>query len=228
MSRQLYSTDDVIAVTGLAREAKVIARPGVVAIAGGGDGPALEERVIQALAKGANRLISVGLCGALASGLRAGDCLVATEVVAGERFAADAAWTKALLAATPGARPALIAGSDAVVASREEKSALRRATGADAVDMESHRVARLAGERGLPFAVLRVVSDTAQQSLPPAARVAMRRDGRIDVPAVLRSLAGKPGQIPALIRTAWEAEKAFRILGRCRDRLGGAVEQLKA
>jgi adenosylhomocysteine nucleosidase len=44
----------------------------------------------------------------------------------------------------------------------------------------------------------------------------MTKSGGVDILAVLRSLAAQPAQIPALIRTAWEAEKAFRALERCR------------
>ena len=54
-------------------------------------------------------------------------------------------------------------------------------------------------------------------------RIAAGGDGRhdqiggVDIPAVLPSLGhASPQQIPALIRTAWEAEKAFRALHRCR------------
>jgi len=44
----------------------------------------------------------------------------------------------------------------------------------------------------------------------------MSKSGKVDVRAVLRSLVFRPTQIPALIRTAWEAEKAFQALFRCR------------
>ncbi len=82
--------------------------------------------------------------------------------------------------------------------------------------MESHIAARVADQNGLPFAAVRVVSDSWQQSLPPAALVAMSTTGKVDLVAVLRSLISQPGQIPALMRTAWEAEKAFRALFRYR------------
>jgi hypothetical protein len=81
--------------------------------------------------------------------------------------------------------------------------------------MESHVVARVARRNDRPFAAVRVVSDSSHQSLPPAALVAMASTGRIDVMAVLRSLLSRPAQLPALVRTAWEAEKAFRTLSRC-------------
>src|SRR5215471_5012135 len=94
-------------------------------------------------------------------------------------------------------------------------AALHEATRADAVDMESHLAARVAGERGLPFATLRVISDRADHSLPQAVLVAMEPDGSIALGRVLKSVATNPAQIPALIRTARESEKAFATLLRC-------------
>jgi nucleoside phosphorylase len=57
------------------------------------------------------------------------------------------------------------------------KRALRAETGALAVDMESHVAARVAARRGLPFAVVRVISDSADEALPPAAQIGMKPDG---------------------------------------------------
>jgi len=81
-------------------------------------------------------------------------------------------------------------------------------------------VARVARRHRLPFAVVRVISDAAHRTLPPAARVGMKPDGRMDLPAVLSSLLVNPGQLPALIRTGLEAERAFRALLRGYRRLG--------
>ena len=48
----------------------------------------------------------------------------------------------------------------------------------------------------------------------------MRADGGVDLPAVLRSLMAAPWQLPALVRTGLEAEKAFRALLRGHRLLG--------
>ncbi|HXZ67653.1 MAG TPA: hypothetical protein VEH07_03600 [Alphaproteobacteria bacterium] len=114
----------------------------------------------------------------------------------------------------------VIAGGDVVVASASEKDQLRAQTSALAADMESHIAARAAAEANIPFAALRIVSDEASEALPPAAIVAMRADGIIDIGAVVGSLMVRPAQIPALMRTARNAEIAFRALLRCRDALG--------
>ena len=92
------------------------------------------------------------------------------------------------------------------------KAALYASTGALAVDMESHVAAAFAAEHGLPFVALRVISDGADRALPKAAQAGMKKDGGMDILAVLRELAKDPRQLPALIRTGREAEVAFQRL----------------
>jgi nucleoside phosphorylase len=132
----------------------------------------------------------------------------------------DSLWTGRLAARLPEATRGLVLGANAMVAEVTQKAALHRVTGASAVDMESHVVARVAQRHRLPFAVARVVSDAAHHSLPPAARVGMKSDGRMDLSSVLRSLLENPRQLPALIRTGFEAEQGFRALLRGYRRLG--------
>jgi adenosylhomocysteine nucleosidase len=62
---------------------------------------------------------------------------------------------------------------------------------------------------------LRVVSDDARRTLPPAARIALLPSGSIDMPAVLGSVLRAPLQILPLVQTAWEAEIAFAKLLTC-------------
>ena len=105
-----------------------------------------------------------------------------------------------------------IAAGDVMVVDAAAKAALHARTGALAVDMESHVAAHFAANRGLPFAALRVISDGADRALPRAAQAGMKKDGGIDVLAVLKALARDPRQLAALIRTGLEAEVAFRQL----------------
>ncbi|MBI0539409.1 hopanoid-associated phosphorylase [Roseomonas sp. KE2513] len=213
----------LLAATGLLREARILAAPGVEVVAGGGDRARLEAE-LDRLAPGATGLISIGIAGALAPGLRPGDWVVATAVIdSAARFETDAAWAARLRAALPGAATGPVLGADMMVAEAAAKTALHRGTSALAVDMESHVAARVARRHGLPFAVARVVSDAADRTLPPAARVGMRPDGGMDLPAVLRALLAAPLQLPALIRTGWEAEQAFRALLRGHGRLGRSL-----
>jgi hypothetical protein len=120
----------------------------------------------------------------------------------------------------PRAAKGLLLGVDALVATAAQKAALHRTIGAVAIDMESHIAARIARRHCLPFVSARVISDAAHRTLPPAARVGMRRDGRVDMSAVLKSLLAAPWQLPALIRTGLEAELGFRALLRGHRILG--------
>jgi hypothetical protein len=93
-----------------------------------------------------------------------------------------------------------------------DKAKLRLKHGAALVDMESHVAAKLAAARGLPFAVLRVVSDTAGLSLPNAVVAGNRPDGGMDLLGVLGALARDPRQLPDLMRVGRDAGAAFRQL----------------
>ena len=210
----------ILAATGLQRERRIVAGPDIEAIASGGD-PVRLEAVLDRLAGTASGIISVGIAGALAVGLPVGQWVVADAVlVDGESLPTDPAWTGRLAACLPEAAKGVLLGANAMVADATQKASLHSTTGAVAVDMESHIVARVAQRHRLPFAAARVISDAAHHNLPPAARVGMRSDGGMDLPAVLRSLLANPGQLPALIRTGLEAERAFRALLRGHRRLG--------
>ncbi len=207
----------VLAATGLHAEARIAAGPGVVTVAGGGDQARLALLVQGALGRGARAVISFGIAGGLAPGLRPGTVVIGGTIIDGSRrFASDAMWIGRLVDRLPRAVVGDLAGTDGIVTGAEGKRALRGATGALAVDMESHIVARLAAQHGVPFVALRVVADPAERSLPHAATVGMRPDGTTDAAAVLRSLTRRPGDVTALIRTALDARAAFSALRHCR------------
>ena len=215
----------VLAVCGLAAEAKIARAGDVGALAGGGDVAALEAAVEGAIATGVRALVSFGIAGALDPLLASGRLIVARSVrgPGAAPMLTDRRWSDALLERLPDAIEGDIAGSDAIVASAAMKAALRAATGAVAVDMESHHVGRIAAQRGLPFIVLRAVADPADRHVPHAARVAMRPGGGIDFSAVLASLARSPTQIAGLCRLGLDSRRALQALLQGRRRLGNGL-----
>jgi len=214
----------VIAVTGLAFEARVAQGRGVRTVIGGGDTRRLAVELERELARGARAIMSFGIAGGLAPSVRCGAWVIASAVVTpNERWLVDAAWARSLAEKLPGAVIADLAGADALILDVPAKRALRSASAAIAVDTESHIAARVAAAHGLPFAAFRVIADPAHRELPAAARVGMRRDGTADGAAVLRSLARAPRQLPALMRTAFDAQTALRALSRGRRRLGAGL-----
>lgn len=214
----------ILAVTGLLREARIAALPGVTAVPGGADPSQLRKKLAGAISKGARGIISIGVGGGLDPSLKPGDCIVGSEVAHGAaRFAADGPWTERMLARLAFARRAAIAGVDAIAAGEDSKAELFRDTGAAVVDTESHIAAQLAHAHAIPFAVLRVVLDAAQSDLPHAALVALGPDGTVRLGAVLGSVLTRPSQVPALLRTARDSRIAFAALLRCCGALGSGL-----
>ena len=211
----------ILAVTGLQRERRIVAGPGVEAVAGGGDHARLEA-VLDRLAAGARGIISIGIAGALAPGLQAGQWVVADAVlVDGESIPTDPAVDGPAGRSSAARRPGACCSARMPWWRKRRKRP--RCTGRPAPWRSTwNRMSRRGWRERhrLPFAAARVISDAAHRTLPPAALVGMKPDGRMDLPAVLRSLLAHPGQLPALIRTGLEAERGFRALLRCHRRLG--------
>ena len=108
----------------------------------------------------------------------------------------------------------------------DEKLALFAQTRAGAADMESHVVARAASAAGVPFVVLRVVSDPSNRMLPRAAVVGITEDGRIDGRAVAASLLRGPWECFDLMTLALDGAQAMRRLRRVGRRLASLLLNL--
>jgi hopanoid-associated phosphorylase len=215
----------IVAVTGLVREARIVRGERVVTLVGGGDAGGLKKQLDTILPeKGVSGVISIGLAGGLSPDLRPGGIVIGSEVVSGtERYETDSDWLQRMWRAIPRSKPGIVAGSDTIIMHRPDKTALYERTGAVSVDMESHIAARAAHQFNKPFAVLRVVCDPGDRTLPPAALIAMKADGSVDIQAVLRSVAAHPRQIPDLLYLARASAAAFRTLLRCRNFLGDGL-----
>jgi adenosylhomocysteine nucleosidase len=206
----------ILAAVGMQREARLVERHGagvgVRAVAGGGRADLLEARLKAAL-EGAEAVLSIGLGGALDPTLEVGSVVVAIEVLRPRRrWETDRAWREFLLTRLPGARVGAVYGSDEMVLNALDKAKLKAKGGAVLVDMESHVAAKVAAARGLPFAVVRVVSDKATASLPEAVLAGLAEDGSMNLTGVLGALARDPRQLPALIRVGRDADLAFKAL----------------
>lgn len=139
-----------------------------------------------ALSQGSvTEVISVGLVGGCAPGVRAGSVLEAHTVVdvrTGERFFCAAA-------AAPEAWAITLACAE-TIASVREKSRLHETYGAVMVDMEAATLARLAAAHGLGFRAIKAVSDECDFELAGLARFTGRhgtfRTGAFAVHTALR------------------------------------------
>jgi adenosylhomocysteine nucleosidase len=209
----------ILAVTGMAFEARIVAGFGVETLCGGGGG-SLRAQLDAAIAKGCRGIVSFGIAGGLAAHLAPGAGIVARGVVTTTgRIDCHPEWNAQLLRALPAAIHADIVGVRAPVVTPQDKRELTLSSGAGAVDMESLFVAEAAAAHGLPFSAIRVVADPCERALPPAARIPLRADGRPDLPAVMQSILAQPGQVGALIRVAKDVRIARAALADARRRL---------
>jgi hopanoid-associated phosphorylase len=214
----------VLIVSGLKREAAILAGPGRLAICG--DASTLRAKLAELTCQPIILVISWGVCGGLDPRLRPGDLILGAKVVSAEgRINTDEAVTSSLAQRLidAGARVAVerVAGVSSPVSTARAKAELRLATGAAAVDMESLIAGRFALERRTPFAILRAVADPADRDLPPLVLSAVDSDGRIKAAAVLGDLVRSPGQFTGLVAAARDGRAAFRALSRCRGLLTG-------
>ena len=209
-----------LVVTGVAREARIAAAPGVETICSGGSPARLRELLAHHEPSKTPVVISFGIAGGLNPALVPGHVIVADAVLShAHRWPADKELTDALMGALQSRSDlsvmrASIAGVDRALLDPLSKGSMRAHTGAAVVDMESHIAAEYAAEHGLRFAAIRVVCDPASRSLPPLVNDALAPDGSVSLGGVFRSLVREPGQIGDLLHLARDSQIAFRSLAR--------------
>jgi hopanoid-associated phosphorylase len=213
----------IIVVTGFTREVRTVEGPGIVAIAGGGAPAQLERALDAAAAAGARGIVSYGLTGGLAEGLRIGDWIVGDRLTGAIDHDCHSDWRDAIAASLPGARVGTFFADGRMIDTVAEKRALGARHGALAVDMESHVAAKVARAHDLPFAIVRIVSDEVGHLLPHAITVSMRPDGGFNREAMRRSLADDPAQMRDVIQTMAQFATGFRGLRRGARLLGGGL-----
>lgn len=213
-------------ITGLATEADALRRAAarekredrVFVGAAGGDAESVARLAGDFAELGAGALLSVGLAGALSPDLESGRFVVPRTVLFedGDAFESDRGICREIQA---GLAPEMAADGPLLCVGREvaepsEKARLAAETGAVAVDMESGHLARAAGAAGVPFAVLRVILDPADEALPKAVLGLMRSDGTTDQERLMKNLARNPGDLPRIAGLVIDSISALNRLGR--------------
>jgi len=164
------------------------------------------ERAIRA-ALAEERPVLVLTCG-FAGGLRP-DLEMGTVV-----FAADpeTGLEAALLAA--GAKSVRFHCAERVAATAAGKQALREATGADAVEMESGRICAVCREQKIPCATVRVILDTAQEDLPLDFNQWMTPEQKMSYSKLTLALMKSPGKVGMLFQLRRQSKAAAEKLGQ--------------
>jgi adenosylhomocysteine nucleosidase len=131
-------------------------------------------------------VVSAGVCGALSPDLAEGD-LVVPAIVVGPT---GASYTTAEVGSLRRAGTLVTVGE--VVATPDAKARLWVETSALACDMESAAILEWARARGIPAAVIRAVSDTAERGVPADLAAVVEPDGRVRTIRAVRAVLARP------------------------------------
>ena len=138
---------------------------------------------------GVDRIINTGVAGSLDARIDIGDIVVSTEAVQHDMdatalgyargeipysdtsvFPADEAMRKSAVEAVGAVAPEIrvfegrVCSGDQFIASREQKEAIIAATGGMCCEMEGAAIAQVCHLNGLPFVIIRAISDKADDS----------------------------------------------------------------
>jgi len=118
-----------------------------------------------------------------------------------------------------GAAPARFYCHRRVAITTEEKAALWKETGADAVEMESSVIRTICKEFRIPSATVRVISDDANQDLPLDFNALMTSEDRINYLKLFGAVLSRPARISKLIAFQQQTIGAARKLGAVLEEL---------
>ncbi len=210
----------VVIVAGMPDEKRVLTnalKPGTL-ILSGTDKLKLPELVPSTC----TRLVCLGVCGGLAPDLVVPDVAMATAVLdrAGAGMPTDPEWNAAATSAAAffGIKlhpvPYYSSGLMDEADTKAQRAALFAKYGAHAIDDESRYVVAEAVRRGVPFNVVRPLSDDWSETLPLSSTgPIMNRDGSANIEFLLRSIGQDQGQDSvSLFRVAIDYSRSLDVL----------------
>lgn len=176
---------------------------------------AAREAALELAERGCSTLISTGIAGGLDPALEAGDLVVAEHVCmpGHDAWVCDDEITSWFAERTGAQHRGGVWSVEAAISTTGSKAELAT-QGWLAVDMESAGVASVAAEKGGRFACLRVIADTATDSIPPVALKGLDDKGNRRIWPVIAGLMKSPGQLGALLALGKRSQAAHaRLLG---------------
>lgn len=147
-------------------------------------------------------LIGLGIAGALSADLAAGDLVAARRIRNGSGDAPAPDERLLSRAIALGAKAGTLVNVERPAVAAGEKASLALSLNGDgtaAADMESAAWAHAAASRGIPYLVIRAISDRADENLPAYIARSVGEDGGIRRSSVVFHALRRPGTIPALL-----------------------------
>jgi adenosylhomocysteine nucleosidase len=189
-----------------------------IVLARTGEGRRSAEAGIRTLIEheGVERVAIIGFSGGLSPGLRPGTLLVATQIVEHGAPAPgpDRDWSERLEQQV-GVRAATIVTVDRILCTPQSKMETWTGLSQDrpaAADLETAAMAAVAAARGVPFVVIRAISDPAEEALPIDFNDCLDPSGRISRARVVARAALHPSLIAPLWRLRGRARTCSRRL----------------
>jgi len=211
-------------IVAMASEAKVLKNqtsrlldeiPFAVNIAGPGIEHA-KKATEQLLSDGCDFFISWGVSGGLNTSLESGTLVISREVASPSeqtvQFTDDLGEKISNQLMTLNPHLGRIVSTKKPVISLTEKSKLRAVSQADAVDMESIAIAKIAKKNNCGFLSIRSIVDSANFEIPSSALAGMDSVGYLVILKVIRRLACRPKELKDLIRLSFHFLKALKTL----------------
>jgi hypothetical protein len=147
----------------------------------------------QSLQQPCSGVLLMGVGGSLDPHKRVGDVVISTEVCTfqGEKHCCDSTWVKQIATTLPHSRLGTALCSDRVITQAQEKEKLGQMYHCEIVEMEGEAVAQVLEQMGLPWVMVRVISDDVQRDMPPIDR-AIGEDGSFNGIALALSFLQQP------------------------------------
>jgi len=169
-----------------------------------------ERAILESLPKTLPGLVlTCGFAGALDPRLKIGDVV----------FEIDAESRLAPTLREAGAAPAKLQCATRVATTVAEKTALRKSTGADVVEMESAYIRQICREKKIPSATLRAISDSALDDLPLDFNELMDENQTLSFSKLSLALMKSPGKIPQLMQLQKNTRLAAQNLAAVLEKL---------
>jgi hypothetical protein len=202
----------ITVLTGLTDEAAILAgTPGLKVLCGA----SARDNLRKKLPAHTTALVSFGVCGGLSPRLQVADLVFGTFVTdGGATHKANQDWfyTMAGRLTFPHHGAPVYSTGKVGADTPAERNHLFSTSKAWTIDDESFAVASLAVTLGIPFAIVRSVSDDYLDAVPAATKNATNPDGSSNVDAVLRSLQDDPSQMLNLAKFSVNYERALGTL----------------
>ena len=175
------------------------------------------------IATGLDVLVSLGVAGGLDVECKPGTLVIGDTVKGpdGSSVNVSKAIVGSLLDAAHSAgletRVGGIIGVDCVVSDADQKRRLAKQSGALAIDMESHPVAKAASQAGVAFAIIRTIADPSDRSIPKLALSIIGPNGRVRPFYAAIAIVSRPQEFPQLLRLGRDTNTALKSLRRAAE-----------